>query len=500
MKSFIKGAALLLAVVCLVWIAVLWRWRVAHRDMDAGDIVLYLAVLPAVVFVLALAARWAVVGALARQDAGAVAARGGTAQHADGAEAAESGATVAGAAGPRPSWYLLDAWVHTAAGADADGLLAAAASGSPRPGPDAALHDDEGLPVMTARIAHLAVRALEADLQESQDSTDAGYPEPPPERALRALSSLAVPVGEFAFSLAAWAGQWDGAGAPGGDHPRRPGAGSMRMVRVLAAWPADWSDATCAVAQAWLSRRLRDPLADLLPAARWSIQGQRMSGTELLAAGERALEALRQQERDDPVVLVACHSDLDDAGLRTLAGRQALFHAERRPRVPMAGEGAAVLALSALAGPATAGPGHERVRMSPPALVRRAASIDAVGRTATADTVQLVERSLAAAGVQGASVAALASDADQHTARATELFAVTLALVPGLDAQEDLRLAGAVTGRLEAAAPLVTLAMAAAQVRATGGPAVALSLADPHWRMAAVLQPDRSDAVPPSAG
>ena len=61
--------------------------------------------------------------------------------------------------------------------------------------------------------------------------------------------------------------------------------------------------------------------------------------------------------------------------------------------------------------------------------------------------------------------------------------------MPGLDANEDLRLAGTIAGRLEAVAPLLTLAMAAAQAREAGRPAVALSLADPHWRMAAVLRP-----------
>ena len=41
--------------------------------------------------------------------------------------------------------------------------------------------------------------------------------------------------------------------------------------------------------------------------------------------------------------------------------------------------------------------------------------------------------------------------------------------------------------------------MAAAQARASGRPAVALSLADPHWRMAAVLRPDAFKTAPPPA-
>jgi hypothetical protein len=490
MASMVRGAALLLAVACLVWVGVLWRWQAARHRMDAGDIVLYLAVLPVVVFALVLAARWAVVGALARQDArtaGAAPEAAGDALVAGPDAAAPAAAGLAEA-----DWHLLGAWTHTAAGTDPDGLMAAAASGWPRPVPDGQLRDDEGLPVMTARAANLTAQALEAELRGDRDPSAADPFEPLPERAIRALSSLAIPLEELVSALTDRAARWHGGADAEGGHP-------APAVRMLAAWPTDWSDAACAAAQAWLERRMCGPLAEWLPPARWSIEGRRMSGGELLAAAGRMLETLRLQARDDPVVLVACHSDLDEAALRTLADRGALFHAERRPKLPMAGEGAAVLALAARAWPSSVDDGALAVRLSPPVLLRRATSIDAPGRTATAETVRLVERCLAAAGVQGAVIAALASDADRHTARATELFAVTLALLPGLDALEDVRLAGAVTGRLEAAAPLIALALAAAQVRETGRPAVALSLADPHGRMAAVLRPHRPGADPGAA-
>ena len=423
MKSLLKGAALFVAVACLVWIIVLWRWRATQRDMDAGDIVLYLAILPIVVFGLVLAARWAVRGALEKQAGKAAGVS------APGAAGASASAAKAGDARPSLSWHLLGAWVHTAGGANIDELLAAIEAGAPRPRPDSALHDDDGLPVMTARIAELDADGV------------------------------------------------------------APAADSARIVRVLAAWPADWDDATCAGAQAWLAERLCDPLADVLPLARWTIRSQRMSGTELLSAAERTLDVLQRQGRDDPVVLMACHSDLDAAGIRRLESGQRLFHSARRPKAAMAGEGAAVLVLSALDWPADAAIDTERVRFNSPAIVRRAESIEAAGRTSSDDVVRLVDHGLASAGLAGSTVAKLASDADQHTARATELFAVTLALLPDLDANEDLRLAGTIAGRLEAVAPLLTLAVAAVQARESGQPTVALSLADPHWRMAAVLRP-----------
>ncbi|HEX7639364.1 MAG TPA: hypothetical protein VF457_13290, partial [Burkholderiaceae bacterium] len=74
MKSLVKGAALFVALTCLVWIGVLWRWRATQRDMGVDDIVVYLGLLPVVVFALVLAGRWAVTAALAAQDGQAAAA------------------------------------------------------------------------------------------------------------------------------------------------------------------------------------------------------------------------------------------------------------------------------------------------------------------------------------------------------------------------------------------------------------------------------------------
>ena len=224
-----------------------------------------------------------------------------------------------------------------------------------------------------------------------------------------------------------------------------------------------------------------------------------MNGTELLAATGRTLGVLRDQGRDDPVVLLACHSDLDDAGIRALDNQQRLFHSVRRPRASMPGEGAAVLVLSAVAWPADAALESDRILLQSPAIARRSQSVESPGRTSSEETVALAKVGLGRAGLAGGAVAKLASDADQHSARATELFAVTLALLPDLDANEDFCLAGSLTGRLEAVAPLLTLACAAAQARDSGQPAAALSLADPYWRMTAILRPESFSSLPAAA-
>src|SRR6202000_3415907 len=104
--------------------------------------------------------------------------------------------------------------------------------------PDATLRDDEGLPVLTARIAELDAADVERALRRNLASIDDRSPVPA--RAVRALASLAPLIDELGQSVAAWAVQGRGPAdqAAGGAAP----ADATRLVRVLAAWPGDWDE------------------------------------------------------------------------------------------------------------------------------------------------------------------------------------------------------------------------------------------------------------------
>ena len=84
---------------------------------------------------------------------------------------------------------------------------------------------------------------------------------------------------------------------------------------------------------------------------------------------------------------------------------------------------------------------------------------------------------------------ALVCDADQHTARGTELFGATLPLVPQLDASEDMRLLGTVTGHAGGVDALLVVAAAAQRAMADGKPCLAISLGDPFMRLALLARP-----------
>jgi hypothetical protein len=127
--------------------------------------------------------------------------------------------------------------------------------------------------------------------------------------------------------------------------------------------------------------------------------------------------------------------------------------------------------------------------------VRREQSIDAPGRTRARELSQAVDSLLTQSAQAPEALCALVSDSDQHTARATELFAVSLSQLPQLEPAEDMRLLGTLSGHLGGASPLATLALAAAWARQGPGPVLAVSVGDRHWRLAAHLDLPRGAAA-----
>lgn len=484
MTKFLKGLALLAALTSVVWIAVIWRWRSTPGDRGAGDLLLYLVVLPLVVFVLVLAARWAVRGALARQAALAAATAAATA-------APQPGGAGAGERERGLCWALLGAWGAGPAGGDMPAVMAAAKAGTPGPAPDAELRDEHGLPVMCARTPSLDTAPVdEAWVQWRQSPNVPVDAARPPAHVMRALAALEPLLQAAGPTLQAWAGATASAA-------RRPA-----RVRVLAAWPEGWREPEQAWATAWLRMQWPGVAPGAIDADRWLLQPlpPGSSGPEAWQAADGLLLALERERCDDAVLLLACHSELGEAAVQAWERQGHLFCAAQRPKGRMPGEGAAVLLLARPGEPGLPDPREPVAWLHRPVCLRRDKPIDAPGRT-TADVArQAVAQAFTAAGAGAAEAAALCSDADRHSPRATELFATTIDLLPDLDPVEDMCLMGAVQGHAGHTGALWAVAGAAAQALAHERPALALSLADGHWRMALIArhQP-RFDPVASSA-
>lgn len=484
MTSFIKGVALLVAVACVVWVAVLWRWETTRRAMAVDDIVIYLGLLPLVVFGFVLALRWAWRSAVARQAAAAAAA-------------APQPATAAAATEAERPMRLLAARALAACGSSVADILAAVQEGQPRPAPDADLRDADGLPVLTARIEDLKVNELTAAIAPLIASVRAQRPEfaslDMPEHALRALAALADPLQQALLDLSPW---HELLGVESADRSTPPSAKhgtTQSLLRVVVGWPAGWSNFSQAVANEWLRSALST--ATPVPPLRQVVQSLAGPGTALWFEAERLLLAMARDERRDVLLLAACHSDLSNAAVDALEAGQRLFSAQRRPRGVMPGEAAVVLLLAPFEWPADADAESDE-----PALLHRAAigqrdkSVEAAGRISSSVLADLAQQAITVSRLPPAEIAMLVCDADQHTRRGTELFGVTLELLPHLDAAEDLRLSGALTGDVGAASVLLVVAAAAALARSEGKPCLALALAEPQLRLALVARPQPAAA------
>jgi hypothetical protein len=316
---------------------------------------------------------------------------------------------------------------------------------------------------------------------------------------------------EAVGTLAPWAERLGGV-APSQAHAPGPGGGAAgadtlaqvaahsaqrstaRMaeppaVLVLSAWPEGTDEFGLELARRWLADVLRHTSEGVVAPERWRLHLQAAGGgPSLLLEADRVLQTQRRLGRNDLLLLVACHSDLDTDHVLRLDDAQALF-GTGSPRGRIPGEAAVALLLADASWPADPGADRAAPHLHRPAVGQRAKSIDAPGRTSSDTVVQLLQHALAAARLPAAEAPSLVSDADQHTPRGPELFGASLAELPHLNAAEDLRLAGPVSGHLGPCGALVSVAMAAQHAVDSGQPCLALSVSDPVWRAALLARP-----------
>jgi len=491
LNRLVKGFALFVAIGCVVWIAVLWRWQATARDMSTGDIVAYLFLLPVTVFVVVLLGRWAWVGAnerAARQAEARAAAPATAAAPAAGGDEAERHATV----------QVLAALVATAAGSSPSDLVGAARDGAPRPGLDPELRDDDGLPLLAARMADGDGRALEAESEALVAAVHAAHPEWADQVAFdtvwRALTILREPLLRAVDALGPWAPLLIPEVPPKAD-----GRGE-RCVRVLLGWPATWTEHEQELGRTVAADWLAQQGANVLPGTQITISAQAVGGEELLLQADRLMQTLARARHDEPVIVAACHSTIGDAAVAALEGQGLLYHPQRRPKGQMPAEAAAALVLAGPTWPAAEDADGPLPHLHRPALLRRDKSIDAPGRVGPQTASAAIQSALGAGRMEAAAVAGLVGDADQHTERAAEFFQAAAETLPELDAGEDLCTIGHVTGAVGGVGALLVVACAVELARSGEKPCLALVVGDPHTRLALLALPGPPvPAVAPTA-
>lgn len=494
MSKFFRALAFLVAVCCLTWVGVLWWWQRSGHSIGVQDVVVYLGLLPLALVLLVLALRWAWQRAGARSAAAAVA--GASAGAGAGAPTAAADAPSAAEAQARHAVVQL---VHVAscsvAGDQASDLLDAAAAGKPLPQPDGDLSNDDGLPVLCARIPDkaLPLEALRAEIDALLPLVQQRQPEwqtqEPGDDVLRALGALKEPLLSQQNWLLGLDQTLKNAMDDGGESlsrlppSQRP---PLPALRVLLGWPQHWSTFEQALARFWVERLLCGTEADLSSAYAVSYAALVGTGEDLWL---RADQMSQPATRTPWLLVAACHSELDQARVDALSAAQRLYDASERPGGCVPGEAAAALLLA----PADWVPPEEMdiepVKLHRPALVRRGKPVEAAGRIDHRELAEALAQALVAARIEAPAVATLVCDADQHSQRSAELYGVAVDALSHLDPVEDMRLLGKVTGYTGVASWLLVLAAAAAAAKSSKKNTLALGLADSHLRMALVLKP-----------
>lgn len=487
MNRIFKGAALLFVIVCGVWLAVLWRWEATARNMTVTDIVVYLGLLPCVMFAVLLGLNWAWRGAAPRRAAAiasaaaaktAAAADAQTAAAGDLKEATQRHATV----------KLLGAHIVCAAAQTPAGLLSAASEGKPRPDLDAELRNADGLPVMSARIPDLQLGDFDAAIAAvtRQRAEWAGLQLS--EHAQRALSALVEPFGNAVLGLQPWATRL---GAPGIESevglisPAHATTETEPMVRVLLGWPSGWSQFECAVAVEWVRTQFLQSTG--IPAERFVIVEQAIGGAELWLKADQLLQALAREARDDVLLVAACHSEISDAAVAELEQANRLFSSQH-PKGEMPAEAAVALLIAGEKWPLD-DDAPAPVHLHRPAVLLRDKSVEASGRVGSQCLQDAVTQALAAGRLTASDAMSLVTDGDQHSSRGAELFGATIAVLPHLEAGEDLCLIGQVTGHTGAVGVLLAVAVAAERARLSEAPCLAVSQGDSVMRLVLLARP-----------
>lgn len=479
---WLRNAALTTTAFGGSWGGAIWFWRETNRMPDTGDLVLYMLVLP----VLLLTAWWLGRKLWTRARLPAVAAAG----------AATSAAATEAAPPPlAPGLSIAASAVRAPHGGTVAELREALAGGQARPSLDQELADDDGYPIMTARLADAGADLARQELSRwlgtqtlADPQFDAGQ--------WRALAAGAAVASELTAQLALhqhlqpWLAQREER-----RHNRRPpdavAVAEPPMLQLLALWPAEWRPQQRDAAQLWLRQVVTDsgwPPERLAPPATPSPdQHHADDAGQLLAA---LLKRAGDARHPNVAIVLAAGSQLGEADIQRLTRQATLFTAANaQGEVP--GEGAAGLLLADAAQAqliSAEGAGRTNTLQ---AVVngRRADSADHVKRDTDASLADLAGQALRDGRTDAAHVALVAADTGHRTSRVMELMRLVTAAAPQLDPGADVIGVGASCGSCGAVTWMTALAIADAEARDRAGPVLCISNEDPYRRCAALITP-----------
>ncbi|MEZ0469767.1 hypothetical protein [Luteimonas salinilitoris] len=464
-------------VFAVVWLCAILYWRSSGGAPGGGQMLLVLGVLPLGL----LAGLWLI--------------RRKRAAHRRQPEAtdtvADDDALETDAGQVHPPLDCLAGALRLPCG-DAPGAVLAALQAPPRPGLHPRFRDRDGLPVFAAHVDGLDTEAVADAMARLSPAEGSRAPE---EERLRALALL-QPVAEELFDEVALQLP------PLPASEERVVAGLRRReqhdvreaVRIRVLLPSAWPQPLRQACGDWL---LEAALAAGLDARRIALELLAMQGPE---DTWRLLDRLGTTAADEQSwqLLLACDSAIGERGVQALMSSGRLMDS-RRAEGLVPGEAAAGVLLRPPGAPepmsSEAAVAMHRVRLA-------ALQSTPPPRAAARATAELITRALQHAAIEPDAVAMVVSDADQRPSRAVEASAAAASACPELDTATQCGALGVACGDIGHVAPLALLVLAAAQVRVSQQPVLALAVAAECERAAVAFAPmaPASASSPDNAG
>jgi len=460
------------------WGGAIWFWRETNRMPATSELALYLLVLP----LLLLSAWWLGRKAWARVSAASTTA--GTVSAAPAAEATPVAPPLA------PALQIAASAVRAPHGASVQELRAALAANRARPELDKELYDDDGYPILSARLGDAGDAALREDFEhwrttQAQDDPRFDLAQ---WRALAAATSVLAELAALATSheqLTPWL-QQEQERQQNRLPPDAAPLPSPPVLQLLAVWPTEWQAAQRRPAEQWLRHIAIEAgwpalrLATAAPEAAYSADAAQVLAGLLARCGDARQPCL--------AIVIAAGSHLSDAGIGRLANDNALFTANS-PQGRIPGEGAAGLLLTDPAQAALLAGSERGSLLQALHSDQRNSCADTVKRDTDTCLSSTASAVLHAAQVDGGAIAAVTADTGHRTSRVTELMHVVTAVAPQLDPGADVANIGASCGSCGDVTWLTALAVADAEAQDRGGPVLCISNEDPYRRCAALLRP-----------
>ncbi|CUI03684.1 hypothetical protein [Massilia antarctica] len=461
MGPVLKRSLLVLLVFGLAWVGAIVYWQGSTRAPDSGDLLLYLLALPLAILLLLWLGAF-LIGMLAAAPVIAVAA------------------DVPPPAPPPPAPVaplgVLASALRVPFGASAAELAETLAEHKVRPALDPALVDQDGFPLMSARVDGADDPGVQDDMLAWLPHN--GFPVLQyNDEQWRALTLASAVTRELAAQVTLHSALKPAA-APG-TAPLAP------TLQLLMLWQAGWHQDQRSAAGQWL--------AHLVAQAGWPRErialDPELAGDPSAATPAALVQRLARQSGDGHPVLalvVACASHIGEASVARWAAQNTLLTAKQgQGRLP--GEGAAALLL---ADPVQAALIDSQ---APVQLLSAEGQLDASAdsaRRADAKVLRVLsEQVLARAAGGAAEVKLIVADTGNRTSRVMETMNLAGALLPELDDADQLLQVGRASGTCGAVPFVAALAVAAHQAAALNAPVLCLSNEDPFRRCAALVRP-----------